>query len=203
MMLAEIDLDDSVTHAENVMGLVRLAPRKQVNQFLSLLRFSERDLNRRIRELSGGQRARVALAQCLLSGAAALILDEPTNHLDVPSIRVMEQELIYFPGAVIVVSHDRFFIDHRRHGGGGRGTIARDAWEGGRVIGERGCACSLCIAVPRGASVTLLSLTGQIWLRDRHVRRVQRACRRPSSACVTPVSAGAGRAITTKDLQAR
>jgi ATPase subunit of ABC transporter with duplicated ATPase domains len=110
-MLVEIDLDDSVTHAVNIMGLVRLAPRKQVNRFLSLLRFSERDLNRRIRELSGGQRARVALAQCLLSDAAVLILDEPTNHLDVPSIQVMEQALIYFPGAVIVVSHDRFFID--------------------------------------------------------------------------------------------
>jgi ATP-binding cassette subfamily F protein 3 len=110
-MLAEIDPDDSVTHAVNIMGLVRLAPRKQVNRFLGLLRFSEYNLNQRIRDLSGGQRARVALAQCLLSGAAALILDEPTNHLDVSSIQVMEQALIHFPGAVIVVSHDRFFID--------------------------------------------------------------------------------------------
>jgi ATPase subunit of ABC transporter with duplicated ATPase domains len=95
----------------NIMGLVRLAPRKQVNRFLTLLRFSEHDLQRRIRELSGGQRARVALAQCLLSGAPTLILDEPTNHLDVPSIQVMELALLSFPGAVIVVSHDRFFID--------------------------------------------------------------------------------------------
>jgi ATP-binding cassette subfamily F protein 3 len=110
-MLAALDPDDSVTHAVNIMGLVRLAPRKQVNRFLTLLRFSEHDLQRRIRELSGGQRARVALAQCLLSGAPTLILDEPTNHLDVPSIQVMELALLSFPGAVIVVSHDRFFID--------------------------------------------------------------------------------------------
>jgi ATP-binding cassette subfamily F protein 3 len=110
-MLATLDPDDSVTHAVNIMGLVRQSPRKQVNRFLALLRFSEHDLQRRIRELSGGQRARVALAQCLLSGAAVLILDEPTNHLDVPSIQVMEQALMHFPGAAIVVSHDRFFID--------------------------------------------------------------------------------------------
>src|SRR5690606_23842686 len=110
-MLAALDPSDSVTHAVNIVGLANRAPRKQVNRFLELLRFSEHDLQRRIRELSGGQRARVALAQCLLSGAAALILDEPTNHLDMPSIQVMEQALVAFPGAVIVVSHDRFFID--------------------------------------------------------------------------------------------
>jgi ATPase subunit of ABC transporter with duplicated ATPase domains len=110
-MLATLDPDDSVTHAVNIMGLVRQSPRKQVNRFLTLLRFSEHDLQRRIRDLSGGQRARVALAQCLLSGVAVLILDEPTNFLDVPSIQVMEQALMHFPGAAIVVSHDRFFID--------------------------------------------------------------------------------------------
>jgi ATPase subunit of ABC transporter with duplicated ATPase domains len=110
-MLGALDPNDTVSHSVNIVGLANRAPRKQVNRFLELLRFSEHDLQRRIRELSGGQRARVALAQCLLSGAAALILDEPTNHLDMPSIQVMEQALLAFPGAVIVVSHDRFFID--------------------------------------------------------------------------------------------
>jgi ATP-binding cassette subfamily F protein 3 len=53
----------------------------------------------------------VALAQCLLSGASVILLDEPTNHLDMTSTQVMERALAHFPGAVVVVSHDRFFID--------------------------------------------------------------------------------------------
>jgi len=107
----ELDLNDTVTHAVNVVGLAYLAPRKQVNRFLSLMQFSEMDLMQRIGTLSGGQRARVALAKALLSGAALIILDEPTNHLDMTSTQVMERALAHFPGAVVVVSHDRFFID--------------------------------------------------------------------------------------------
>ena len=100
-----------MTHAVNAMGdsLAFSAQRKQVNKFLSLLQFSEMDLNQRIGTLSGGQRARVA--KCLLSGAQTLILDEPTNHLDLTSTQVMERALVNFPGAVIVGSHDRFFLD--------------------------------------------------------------------------------------------
>ncbi|HOU11824.1 MAG TPA: ABC-F family ATP-binding cassette domain-containing protein [Anaerolineae bacterium] len=107
----ELDLNDTVTHAVNVTGLAYLAPRKQVNRFLALMQFSEMDLTQRIGALSGGQRARVALAKSLLSGASAIILDEPTNHLDITSAQVMERALLHFPGAVVVVSHDRFFID--------------------------------------------------------------------------------------------
>jgi len=110
-----LDLKDTVTHAVNTTGgqfsMAGQAQRKQVNRFLSLLQFSEMDLQQRIGTLSGGQKARVALAQCLLSGAQVLVLDEPTNHLDLTSIQVMEQALIHFPGAVVVVSHDRFFLD--------------------------------------------------------------------------------------------
>jgi energy-dependent translational throttle protein EttA len=106
-----LDLNDSVTHAVNVVGLAYLAQRKKVNAFLGLFQFSELDLNQRIGSLSGGQRARVALAQCLLSGANVILLDEPTNHLDMTSTQVMERALAHFPGAVVVVSHDRFFID--------------------------------------------------------------------------------------------
>jgi ATP-binding cassette subfamily F protein 3 len=107
----ELDLDDTVSHAVNIAELVVLSPRKQVNRFLSLMQFSEADLSRRIGTLSGGQRARVALAKTLFSGASAVLLDEPTNHLDLTSTQVMERALANFPGAVIVISHDRFFID--------------------------------------------------------------------------------------------
>ena len=110
-LLDELDLDDTVTHAVNTFGMALDAPRKVVHRFLTLMQFSELDLRQRIGTLSGGQRARVALARCLLSGAPVVILDEPTNHLDVTSTQVMERALMHFPGAVVVVSHDRFFID--------------------------------------------------------------------------------------------
>jgi ATPase subunit of ABC transporter with duplicated ATPase domains len=109
----ELDQNDTVVHAVNAYpdSLALTATRKAVGRFLDMFQFSEADKKKRIRELSGGQRARVAMAQCLLSGASVLVLDEPTNHLDLASTQVMERALIHFPGAVIVASHDRFFVD--------------------------------------------------------------------------------------------
>ncbi len=112
---ADLVLTDTVTHAVNTSGgigsLAFSAARKQIAKFLTLLQFSEADTGRKIGTLSGGQRARVALAMCLLSEAQVLILDEPTNHLDLSSTQVMERALVQFPGAIVVVSHDRFFLD--------------------------------------------------------------------------------------------
>lgn len=112
-VLADLDNDDTVTHAVNAMpgSLAFTATRKSVGRFLAMFQFSEADLKQRIGNLSGGQRARVAMAQCLLSGASVLLLDEPTNHLDLSSTQVMERALVHFPGAVVAVSHDRFFTD--------------------------------------------------------------------------------------------
>ena len=83
-VLEKLDDDDTVTHAVNAMpdSLALTATKKSVNRFLAMFRFSEADLKQRIGNLSGGLRARVAMAQCLLSGASVLLLDEPTNHLD-------------------------------------------------------------------------------------------------------------------------
>jgi energy-dependent translational throttle protein EttA len=112
-VLADLDPDDTVSHAVNALpdSLAFTAPRKQINRFLGLFRFTEMDLQAKLGTLSGGQLARVALAQCLLSSAAVILLDEPTNHLDITSIQVMERALVHFPGAVILVSHDQYFIE--------------------------------------------------------------------------------------------
>jgi ATP-binding cassette subfamily F protein 3 len=112
-MRDELDPSDTVTHAVNALpdSLALTATRKAVARFLTMFQFSEADMKARIGTLSGGEKARVAMAQCLLSGASVLVLDEPTNHLDMTSAQVMERALAHFPGAVVVVSHDRFFID--------------------------------------------------------------------------------------------
>jgi ATP-binding cassette subfamily F protein 3 len=110
-ILDELDGEDTVTHNINVYGDAYGAPRKKVNKFIRLLGFSDFTLGSKIADLSGGQRARVALAKCLLSGCNTVILDEPTNHLDITSIQSMECALANFPGTVIFVSHDKFFID--------------------------------------------------------------------------------------------
>lgn len=107
----DMDPEDTVVHIVNVAPIAYNAQRKMVGRFLDMLQFSEKDQMQKIGQLSGGQQARVALALCLLSGANTVILDEPTNHLDLPSIQVIEQALYHFPGAVLAVSHDRFFIE--------------------------------------------------------------------------------------------
>ena len=64
-----------------------------------------------VRNLSGGERTRLQLLLLMLGGHNCLILDEPTNHLDIDSLEVLERELERFPGTVVFVSHDRYFLD--------------------------------------------------------------------------------------------
>ena len=78
---------------------------------LSGLGFSEDDFNRPLAEFSGGWKMRAYLSRLLIQNPDLLLLDEPTNHLDLPSLEWLEQYLLNFPGSMVVVSHDRFFID--------------------------------------------------------------------------------------------
>jgi ATP-binding cassette subfamily F protein uup len=93
---------DSVIYQERVIHVAAWAAR-----FL----FSGEDLNRPVARLSGGERARVLIAQLMLQQADVLLLDEPTNDLDIPTLEILEESLLEYRGALVLVTHDRYMLD--------------------------------------------------------------------------------------------
>ena len=87
--------------------------KKEVNsrQYVSWFNFRGSDQQKRVSDLSGGERNRVHLAKLLRSGGNVLLLDEPTNDLDVDTLRALEEALLDFAGCAVVISHDRWFLD--------------------------------------------------------------------------------------------
>jgi len=83
----------------------------RTEEILHGLGFSQEQISKPYKLFSGGWRMRVLLAKMILQRPDVLLLDEPTNHLDLPSIEWLEKYLIHYPGAVVIVSHDRFFLD--------------------------------------------------------------------------------------------
>ncbi|MBR2633488.1 MAG: ATP-binding cassette domain-containing protein [Lentisphaeria bacterium] len=79
--------------------------------YLKRFLFEDERINTKVRNLSGGERARLLLAKILKQGGNFLILDEPTNDLDLATLRVLEEALIDYPSTVLVVSHDRYFLN--------------------------------------------------------------------------------------------
>jgi len=89
------------------VGNFRTSSRAYVGRF----NFRGSDQQKRVQDLSGGERNRVHLAKVLRSGGNVLLLDEPTNDLDVETLRALEEALLEFPGCVVAISHDRWFLD--------------------------------------------------------------------------------------------
>ena len=109
------ELDPEASVVENVAGrqdVVAVGDRTvRVESFLDKFGFDARRRDSPVKTLSGGERARVLLAKLLLQGGNVLVLDEPTNDLDLATLRALEESLALFPGAAVVVSHDRWFLD--------------------------------------------------------------------------------------------
>lgn len=102
-LLDEIsDGNEKIEFGDEILGA-----RAYLRRFL----FSDERINERVDLLSGGERARLMLAKVLKTGGNLIVLDEPTNDLDLQSLRMLEEALAAFPGTILVVSHDRYFLD--------------------------------------------------------------------------------------------
>ncbi len=108
-------LDDLDDRNEIIMELRRVAPSTatagELRSFLAKFLFTGDDVYKHVRDLSGGEKGRLALAKLIYSRVNVLVLDEPTNHLDIPSREALEEALSAFEGTIVTISHDRYFLD--------------------------------------------------------------------------------------------
>jgi ATP-binding cassette subfamily F protein 3 len=107
-------LDDLYEGNTVLLELRRIAPTVEsveLRSFLARFLFFGEDVDKVVRDLSGGEKGRLALAKLIYSQKNVLILDEPTNHLDIPAREALEAALDEYPGTIVTVSHDRFFLD--------------------------------------------------------------------------------------------
>ncbi len=104
------ELDNSVRAIDEMVyrcGLTEDRARKVLGRFM----FHGDDVFKQVGDLSGGEKARLALLKIILSGANLLVMDEPTNHLDIPAREAVEEAMDAFPGSILLVSHDRYLLD--------------------------------------------------------------------------------------------
>ena len=108
-------LDDLDDRNEIIMELRRVAPSTatagELRSFLAKFLFHGDDVYKHVRDLSGGEKGRLALAKLIYSRVNVLVLDEPTNHLDIPSREALEEALSAYEGTIVTISHDRYFLD--------------------------------------------------------------------------------------------
>jgi ATP-binding cassette subfamily F protein uup len=146
---------DSVVYRDRVIHVAGWAAR-----FL----FTGEQLSQPVGRLSGGERARVLIAQLMLQPADILLLDEPTNDLDIPTLEILEESLIDFPGSLVLVTHDRYMLDRVSsivlglNGKGGADTFADygqwEAWQAQRSKSDAAVTSQTSAASKSAAPVT-------------------------------------------------
>ncbi|HEX7191148.1 MAG TPA: ABC-F family ATP-binding cassette domain-containing protein [Thermoanaerobaculia bacterium] len=105
------DLNPKGSVIDEIWNLDTTQTEEQVRSYLAQFSFFDEDVYKKTRDLSGGEKGRLALAKIMYVGGNLMLLDEPTNHLDVYTREALEEALERFTGALVVVSHDRYFID--------------------------------------------------------------------------------------------
>ncbi len=104
------NVDPRNTIFSQIHGVNPQAVKQDVLGFLAKFQFRGDDVDKPITALSGGERARLSLATLIREGVNLLLLDEPTNHMDIPSMEAVEDAILAFPGAVLLVTHDRYLL---------------------------------------------------------------------------------------------
>ncbi|TMW70879.1 ABC-F family ATP-binding cassette domain-containing protein [Alteribacter natronophilus] len=107
----QTQLSDGKTVLQELWDEYPTTPEKDIRTVLGNFLFSGEDVLKTVRDLSGGEKARLTLAKLMMEKSNFLVLDEPTNHLDLDSKEVLENALIDYPGTLLFVSHDRYFVN--------------------------------------------------------------------------------------------
>ena len=128
------EFDNDLTITDWLTQYSEIKDATYVRGFLGRMLFPGEDGVKRVRVLSGGEKVRCLLSKMMISGANILILDEPTNHLDMESISWLETYLLNYPGAVFIVSHDRYFLD----------KVVTKLWKSKQEI----CVCTVATILP-------------------------------------------------------
>ena len=104
------NLDPRNTVFQQILAVTPMAPKQDVLGFLAKFQFRGDDVDKPVPVLSGGERARLSMATLIRQGTNLLLLDEPTNHMDIPSMEAMEDAILAFEGATLLVTHDRYLL---------------------------------------------------------------------------------------------
>ena len=158
--------------------------------------FDSGQLDRPISSLSGGEQARVLIARLMLQPADVLLLDEPTNDLDIPTLEVLEDSLTEFPGALVLVTHDRYLLDRVSTAvlgldGMGGAQLFADYWQWEQAKVEPPKAPkkeAAAIAAPPATKKKLSYLEAREWEQDgrRAFWRPSTSARRSTRKCTPP-----------------